>query len=294
MPYFQSGSHPDQKVFYIDKGEGDNILFFIHGWYQSSRDCFGPLIDQFEHTHRVIAIDLPGHGSSYKHPAGDYSLLSAYRAVEDLLLKLQKEKCNITLIGHSLGAFLALKIALLHQHQISQMVLISPVLEFSRYQKSLDLWQKIPSFLLSLVMRIMALFGSFPFGDRKQVYSTEKGHRIPGKMEYYRIKTANHPSQIARQYMRSFEGADLAPILRNISIPTLVLYGSQDRLTPPALGNTMSESLPLGLLKVIEQGGHNIQLNQSEQVITQIQDFIDEHQKKRFNWRKIFTRRSSK
>ncbi len=290
MPYFQSGSHPDQKVFYIDKGDSKEVLFFIHGWYQNSRDCFGPMIDELQHTYRVVALDLPGHGSSYKHAAGDYSLLAAYRAVEDLLVRLQKENSHITVIGHSMGAFLGLKLALLHQKSVAQLVLISPVLDFKKYESKLKLWSRLPLLLWPVILRILALFNRFPFGDRKHIYSTDKGHRIPGPLEYYRIKTANHPHRIARRYMRSFQGADITPLIRNIHSPVLAIYGSEDRLVPPAFGQEMSEWLPLSIIKTVEDGGHNIQLTKTEQVLSILCEFLEEHRRKRFNWRKLFGR----
>lgn len=288
MPYFQSGSDIDQKIFYIDKGKGQEILFFIHGWYQNSRDCFGSLIDYFEHSYRTIAIDLPGHGSSYKHYKGEFSLLAAFRASEDLLLKVANKKNQVTLVGHSLGAFLAAKLAILHPEKVKAVVFISPVFYFEPYEKKLRLWLKLPLFLWPLLLRIFALLDLFPFGDRKYIYSEEKGHRIPPRLFYYRLKTANHPHRAAYQYAKSFLGQDIRPLLAKISCPTLVIYGGKDKTTPYS-PDFFEEFFPNSQLEIIPQGGHNVQLSEKDKIIDKILEFLSEQKKPKSLWKKWFS-----
>lgn len=293
MPYFQSGTEPDQKIFYIDRGEGKEVLFLIHGWYQNARDCFSYYIDTFQHAQkRVIAIDLPGHGSSFKHRTGEYSLISAYRACEELIAKISKESSHITVVGHSLGAFIGVKLALLHSDQIANLVLISPILDFAPYEKRIKRMVRIPRFLHPVYLRWQSMRDGFPFGDRKYIYSKDKGHRIPGRAEYYRLKTANHPTFIARQYARSFPKSTVMNLIKNVTQPTLLLYGSEDRLTPPEPGTAVVKMLPRGMLRIIDRGGHNVQLTRKDETLQLLEEFLEEHHKRRFNWKKLFRRKS--
>lgn len=291
MPYSQNGTEPDEKIFYIDRGDSKEVVFFIHGWYQSSRDCYGYFIDALQHSKRVIAPDLPGHGSSYKNKSGEYTLISAYRAVEELFLKVASESEHITVVGHSMGAFLAVKLALLQSESVSNLVLISPSLDFVRYKKRLQLLAKVPRFIMPLILRWQSMFDKFPFGDRKHIYSKEKGHKVPSRSEYYRIKTSNLPSFIAQKYARSFSESSVIEILNKIAQPTLVLYGSEDTLTPPEVGTGIVKMLPRGILRIVDRGGHNVQLTRKEQTLELLESFMEEHQKRRFSWKRLFRRK---
>ncbi|MCB1147069.1 MAG: alpha/beta hydrolase [Leptospiraceae bacterium] len=292
MPYFQSGTEPDQKIFYIDRGEGKEVLFLIHGWYQNARDCFSYYIDTFQHSGRVVAVDLPGHGSSFKHKSGEYSLISAYRACEELLTRVAKDASHITIVGHSMGSFIGVKLALLHANLVTNLILISPILDFGPYEKRLKRMMRIPKFMHPAYLRWQSFRDGFPFGDRKYIYAQEKGHKIPGKNEYYRIKTTNHPTFIARQYARSFPKSTVMNLIQNVGQPVLILYGSEDRLTPPEPGTAIVNMLPRGLLRIIDRGGHNVQLTRKEETIQLIEEFLEEHKRKRWSWRRLFGRKS--
>ncbi|MCS6985110.1 MAG: alpha/beta hydrolase [Leptospiraceae bacterium] len=290
MPYFQCGKDSDQNVFYIDnlaKDKKNEMLFFIHGWYQNSREAFDPLINHFESRYRILALDLPGHGASYKHRTGEYSLLSAFRCAEDLLFRLTSPKDSVSVIGHSLGSFIAAKLALLHPKKISRAVYISPVFSFKPYEKKMALWSKLPLWLWPLFMRSMAFFQLFPYGDRKYLFTSSE-EKLPSIMEYYEMKTANHPHFAAQSYLRSFLGQDILKFLPQISIPTLVIYGGRDKTTP------YEEKLAKNYLmhteiEIIPQAGHNVQLSHSHAVIEKIENFLARHKGKKNFWQKLLS-----
>jgi pimeloyl-ACP methyl ester carboxylesterase len=60
-------------IAYDTAGEGDPPLLFLHGWC-GDRSFFAPQFEHFSATHRVVSVDLPGHGES-KAPAA-YSIES--------------------------------------------------------------------------------------------------------------------------------------------------------------------------------------------------------------------------
>ncbi|RME92336.1 MAG: alpha/beta hydrolase [Candidatus Hydrogenedentota bacterium] len=307
MPYFlykgaklkqdesqkRTGQSPadEPKIFYIDKGQGKQVLFFIHGWYQNARDAFGYYIDAFSSEYRIIAPTLPGHGQSYKDPRYEYTLEEAYKAMEQLLNKVQEESSDITLIGHSMGGFLAMKLALLNPGKIQNLVLISPIGDFRPYEKELKKMLNAPLPLLKLTFFFRALFDKYPFGDRKQIYDENMGHRIPSRITHYKIKMRNHPLYAALGYMRSFLGTAIDPLVKHYHGPALFIYGENDKLTPPSLAPAIATNMPRSIFRVIPSAGHNVHLTRKEEVFSLMRHFLEEHQAKQSFFKRLFKRK---
>src|SRR5262249_18747701 len=90
-----------------------------------------PILSPYTVTHN---LDLPGMGYS-EHPKGKYDL-TFY--VKFLLHYLEKEKLTrIDLIGHSLGGTIAFLFAIKHPERVRKLVLIAPLINFSRIQTGL-------------------------------------------------------------------------------------------------------------------------------------------------------------
>jgi pimeloyl-ACP methyl ester carboxylesterase len=91
-----------KKIFYESRGTGATTLLMIHGW-ACDHTFFEPQLAALSKTHRVIAIDLPGHGQSDAPPA--FSVGEFAQAVE--AVRLATKSAKPILIGHSLGAVIA-------------------------------------------------------------------------------------------------------------------------------------------------------------------------------------------
>lgn len=286
-----SGNPSDEpRIFYIDRGQGKNVLFFVHGWYQNARDSFGYYIDTLQDKYRVVALTLPGHGQSYKERGYEYSLDEAYRATESLLLKIAEDADQITVIGHSMGGFISMKLALMHSNLIQNLVLISPVGDFRPYEKEIQKITRMPLRMLKIIFFFRAMLDKYPFGDRKQIYDPEMGHRIPSRYAHYKIKMKNHPLYAAVGYMRSFSGTAIDPLVKHFHGPALFLYGSNDKLTPPSMAPSIATNMPRSVFRVVKNGGHNVHLTQKTEVLELIEHFLDEHQSKKSFFKRLFRR----
>jgi len=76
------------EISYLDIGEGQPMVL-IHGWSQSALQWYNQ-IDEFSSTHRVVAIDLRGHGESSKVGYG-YRLYRLAQDVKELMNALKLE-----------------------------------------------------------------------------------------------------------------------------------------------------------------------------------------------------------
>lgn len=93
----------DARVHYVNYGKGDDAIVLIHGWTMNV-DNWRDQIPDFAKQHRVIAIDLPGHGQSDK-PKVAYSMEYFARAVEAVMRHAKVKRA--VLVGHSMGTPIA-------------------------------------------------------------------------------------------------------------------------------------------------------------------------------------------
>ena len=92
----------------IDRGDGP-VMLFIHGWLNDASVWSG-VIDQLASDHRCLAVDLRGHGASEAAGAGNYG---RDLVLDDLRRLLDARNIDAAvLVGHSLGGYLALALAI--------------------------------------------------------------------------------------------------------------------------------------------------------------------------------------
>jgi pimeloyl-ACP methyl ester carboxylesterase len=105
---------------FTDEGQGGPPLLFVHGW-ACDRAFFAPQLAHFRPSHRVVAVDLRGHGASDK-PEQEYTLQTF---VDDLVWVCgQLGIKRPVVVGHSMGAAVALLLAGTHPDLPSAIVMI--------------------------------------------------------------------------------------------------------------------------------------------------------------------------
>lgn len=95
------------RLCFKEAGSGTPPLLFVHGW-TCDHTFFAPQFEHFGRAHRVIAVDLRGHGASDK-PQQDYTMAAFADDVRWLCEQRGAEKP--VLIGHSMGGVIALVVA---------------------------------------------------------------------------------------------------------------------------------------------------------------------------------------
>lgn len=111
------------KIAYEDKGSGDPPLVFVHGW-TCDRSFFAPQAEYFSRNHRVVSLDLRGHGESDK-PEGDYPIAAYSSDIGELIEQLNLQKPIV--VGHSFGASAALQVAADLPDRVGAIVMVEPM-----------------------------------------------------------------------------------------------------------------------------------------------------------------------
>ncbi|RPE09995.1 alpha/beta hydrolase [Chitinophaga lutea] len=127
------------KMYYEIHGDGQPLLL-LHGSHATIETTFGPMIPALKQHHKVIAVELQGHG----HTADIDRQITCEAMADDisaLINQLKLEKVDI--LGYSMGSGVALNVAIKHPELIRKMVLLSPVYKSEGIQP--DYWPMLPT-----------------------------------------------------------------------------------------------------------------------------------------------------
>lgn len=249
-----------RRVSYLavgDSAAGPTILL-IHGsgvsaryWVDQLRGLGGAL--------RVVAIDLPGHGES--DPMQQASV-EAYGGVVANFLDALGTGPVIT-AGHSLGGAIAIALAVRRPDAVRGLVLLSSCAKFPRVDGPGERFLAyLPGPLRKIVFFSMAKKILFASG-------TPSGSLSLGMQELRSCR----PETILKD-VQAAKTMDLSEQATRLEVPTLILCGSRDRLTPPALAERLNELIPGSRLRIIDGPGHMLLLEVPERVNQEILNFV--------------------
>ena len=262
------------RVAYLDEGAGD-VLLLIHG-IGGSTDCWRGVVHKLASRYRVIAVDLLGHGQSDK-PRGDYSLGAFAVWLRDFLDALDIREA--TVIGHSFGGGVALQFAHQHKEYCRRLVLISsgglgpdlgPLLRM----------MSLPG--AELVLPLIASPPAVQVGKvlRKRALSSGRGAtRYSETLKGLAALSNRHSRAAFLRTLRSVvdhRGQAVCALNRlRTDLPTMIIFGDQDRCIPVAHAHSAHNAIPGSVLHVIPGVGHQPQVQCPDTVARLVGDFID-------------------
>lgn len=264
------------ELAYLDSGKGPAILF-IHGLTGSRRN-WAHLVDSLNTDHRVLAPDLFGHGTSAK-PMGDYSLGAHAAALRDLLDLLGISR--VTLVGHSFGGGIAMQFCYLFPDRVERLVLVASG------GLGRDVSRLLRAATLPGAELILPLIASSWVRARVEATGrilTRAGLRAsPETTEIWRGFTTLADADTRRAFLATTRGV-IDPGGQTISahdhlpmdaqIPTLVIWGTRDRLIPPWHATAAHQAIADSRVVLFEGAGHFPHLDEPERFTQVLGDFM--------------------
>jgi pimeloyl-ACP methyl ester carboxylesterase len=263
------------RVAYRDAGAGDALLL-IHGMAGSSA-TWRAVLPQLSRKYRVVAPDLLGHGESAK-PRGDYSLGAFAVWLRDLLDELSIPRA--TVVGQSLGGGVAMQFAYQHRDYCERLVLIGsgglgPDLNW--------LLRVLSAPGAELVLPAVAPQPVLNVGNKLRSWLNSAGIHAPRAGEIWSAYCSLSDRQTRQAFLRTlrsvvdFRGQAVSALNRlhlTSDLPTLLIWGDQDRIIPVAHGYAAHDALPGSRLEVLPGVGHFPHVESPTDVVEILDDFI--------------------
>ena len=228
-----------QAVGYDEAGEGVKTpILFLHG-VGSDRSVWLRQLVHFGHERRAIALDYPGYGDS--DPAGEDTTRDDYAAAV-LAAMSQLGVYRAHICGLSLGGVVAIAMHDTAPERCASLVLADT---FAVHPDGRAIYER--SLAGSSDMRVLA-------DSRVDVLLAQPAEPAV-RSEVIKTMSAIDPDAY-RIGARAVWLADQRERASAIRVPTLVICGSQDRVTPPALSHVLAQSIPGAQQAAIEGAGH--------------------------------------
>ena len=261
------------QVHWRDEGRRDDPrpIVLIHGTSASLHTWDG-WVAELAPKHRVIRLDLPGFGLTGPSPEGDYSL-QAY--VEHLRRFLdQVPVSQVVLVGNSLGGQIALAMALEHPERVDGLILIDSA-GYAFQPKSIPLGFRLARSDWTAPIARYLLPRSLVAASVRNTYGNPD--RVsPDLIDRYfelNLRAGNRDALIQRfRQTRYDEGADR---IAELKLPTLIIWGGQDRLIPPENGERFHRDIQGSELRVFPQLGHVPQEEDPRVTVAAARRFLD-------------------
>ncbi|MGJ7922557.1 alpha/beta fold hydrolase [Neobacillus sp. LXY-4] len=243
---------------------GKPPLFLIHG-FASSTYTFRRIIPFLQKQFSIIAVDLPGFGKSEKSTSFVYS----YQNYAELLIKClhQLDVTNVAIVAHSMGGQIALNMARMTPEKINKLILLCS----SGYLKKARKLQVYSSYLPFFEKFVRYYVGRKEVKDHlKNVFYNQALINDEIINEFARPLSEKGFYQALIRLLRHREGDLLPHQLQEIQIPTLLIWGQEDRVVPLEVGQRLVRDLPNAQLISYEKTGHLITEERPIDVFKQI------------------------
>ena len=243
------------KLFYTDEGRGNPPIVLVHGW-TCDHSYFEPQRKHLSKRHRVITVDLRGHGRSDK-PKQEYSISGFADDIAWLCEQLKVKKPVV--IGHSMGGMIALEVASRHPDLPAAIVACdSPVV--------------VPRGLKANFAAMLAQLGTPDFAaTQRGLIETMfiEGHDPKLKARIIKEMTSA-PEHISHECMRAIISMNSERAARRCKVPFLHIFATNP------LGDSvrLKKLCPTATIAQTYGAGHFHQLEVPDQVNAMIDRFV--------------------
>ncbi len=261
-----------QLLHLRDEGPRDDPepLVLLHGT-SSSLHTWEGWVAALRARHRVITLDLPGFGLTGPNANGDYRGDTYARFVLEVMDRLQVPRFAIG--GNSLGGEVAWRTAWLAPGRVTRLILVDAAgLDFES--------QSVPiGFLVANVPLLNHVFEAV-LPRPMIVASLRNVYGDPNRVDdtlverYYQLTLREGNRRALVQRFQQKRRAEDASRLRELKLPTLILWGGRDRLIPPEVAQRLHADIGGSELVVFNDLGHMPQEESPQRSVEPVQAFL--------------------
>ena len=211
------------SIAYEVAGEGEPVVL-VHGLSGSTR-WWSRNVPAIAERHRIYLVDLPGFGTM-RSLRRRFVLAETATWLSEWMEAAGLERAH--LVGHSMGGYVSVRLAASRPELVRRLVLIAPA--------GVPAERSMIGHLVPLLLAVRYATPAF----------------IPVLV---RDALRMGPSTLLRT-ARDLLAEDIRGDLRNVEAPTLLVWGENDPLIPPAVGDLLREEIPNSRLLLLRRAGH--------------------------------------
>ncbi|HVO67041.1 MAG TPA: alpha/beta hydrolase [Syntrophales bacterium] len=244
----------NSKIYFFESGKGHaKSVVLIHGIGDEGAGIWKNLIPELENKYHVVAFDLPGFARSSKE--NDLYSPQNYAAFVNWIVK-KYTKGPLYIIGHSLGGAIALYYAGTYPENLERIIIVDSagILNRSAFikkfinvepNKFMDM-MNIPASTIQNLM--IANLESMDRGFRDETGSSSLSNELLKKKLY-----SGDPAKTAGMVLLN---TDFSNIIDKIKVPSLIIWGEKDPVSPLRIGRLLEWMLPDSDLRIMPGLGH--------------------------------------
>jgi 3-oxoadipate enol-lactonase len=249
---------------YEQRGEDNsNVLVLLHGFPFSSA-MWRAQLDALGRAWRVVAPDFRGFGKSSE--TGSFTIEQLADDTQTLIEQLKLGR--VVLGGLSMGGYVALSFAKKYPASLRGLILLDTKAEADGPEAREN---------RDRMIAIAREKGAKPIAEAMlgKLIPEETAKRRPQLARDLRLMMeATRPETIAHALSAMRDRPDQTASLASIAVPTLIVVGEKDAITPPDVARAMHEKITCSQLKVVTGAGHMSPVEQPEQVNGAVEQFL--------------------
>lgn len=252
---------------YVDEGKGEPVIL-LHGiptWGYLWHRLFPPLTQ----THRVLIPDLLGFGYSEKSDRFDRSIARQAELVDTWMGQIGLTRAAF--VAHDIGGGVALRLATLFPRRVARLCVMNTVCYDSWPIEAMlqfghpEAYRKLPAAAATLLLR-QALKQGFATSPAEEILT---GLLAPYVTEVGKLSLIRNAAALNTNLT-----TELTPLLGRIQVPTLVLWGEDDRFQVVKYGERLAGDIPGAQCVRIREARHFVMFDQPEAVSAHLRPLL--------------------
>jgi len=242
-------------------------VILLHGWL-GSWGLWQETMGYLGKYYRTYALDFWGFGESGKKRE-TYAVQDFVSLVDQFMEQLGI--VHAPLVGHSMGGTVSLSVAIRYPERVSKVVVIgSPI-----FGSSLAPLLKIAGYRISafMIFNMMGAFRAFMKYYYSRVICSDP--RFPDMMDSDLSKTTVESFLLS---IASLRRTDLRPMLDNIKVPAMGMYGDKDVIVSPKQWQPMLKGISHAHIERFPKAGHFIMLEEPQSFSEKLKTFLDQEE----------------
>ncbi len=235
-------------------GKSGKYILLIHGW-GSNQQAFDGISKVLSASYRIVSVDLPGMGGS-QTPNDPWSLDDYCDFIVDFLDKINIKNIY-SIIGHSNGGSIAIKLASTNRIKVKKLILLGSagIRDQEKPKKrAIQLAAKVGKSALRIAPKIL-------------------NRKLKNKL-YKSIGSQALDNPLLEETFKKIVGEDVQESAQKITIPTLIIYGKNDQDTPSEYGKLFQAKIKESKLYIIDDAGHYVFIDKPKEVLNLINVFL--------------------